>query len=258
VPVVHLADGIVTSPSALVGLNLVGAGSVAIAARRVNLEDGRSMAWAGMLAAFLLAAQAVNVPLLPGTSAHVIGASLVTLAVGPELGIVAMTAVLVVQAFLFGDGGLTTLGVNALDMAVFPALAVEGAARCFGRSGRGLAVTAVVGTFAGSLLGATALATLLVFGAGGSAAVAYPWLIGVQGLAGLAEGVLTTFAVIELERRSPGSISRRPVLAQPAPAASRAALAWAAIGIGIVALLVPLASRAPDALERVVPRVSSE
>src|SRR5262245_56323652 len=110
----HLADGIVTNPALLVGVDLVGAGTVAVAARRVDMDDGRRVAWAGMLAGFLLAAQAVNVPLLPGTSAHVIGTSLVTLAVGPALAIVSVAAVLLIQAFALGDGGITVLGVNVL------------------------------------------------------------------------------------------------------------------------------------------------
>jgi hypothetical protein len=133
-------------------------------------------------------------------------------------------------------------------------MAVAAATRLFGRTGRGLAVSAVVGTTAGALLGATTLSSLLVFAAGASARVAFPWLIGIQGLAGIAEGALTAVAVTHLARRTDGFIAaeRRPAapLAQRAP---RSALAWTAIAIGIAVLLVPLASSAPDALERLAP-----
>jgi cobalt/nickel transport system permease protein len=249
----HLADGIVTSPTLLVGVNLVGAGAIAVAARRVDMDDGRRVAWAGMLAGFLLAAQAVNVPLLPGTSAHVIGTSLVTLAVGPALGIVAVAAVLLVQAFAFGDGGITVVGANVLTMAVIPALSVACAARVFGVRGRGLVLTAVFGTLLGSTLGAAALAALLVFGAGGAANIAFPWLVGVQALAAVAEGILTAMAI--------GGLPSNHGLRQPSREKTESegsALAWAAIAIGIAVLLVPFASKAPDALERVIPRLASE
>jgi cobalt/nickel transport system permease protein len=249
----HLADGIVTSPTLLVGVNLVGAGAVAVAARRVDMEDGRRVAWAGMLAGFLLAAQAVNVPLLPGTSAHVIGTSLVTLAVGPALGIVAIAAVLLVQAFAFGDGGITVLGANVLTMGVIPALSVAFAARVFGLSGRGRVLTTVLGTLMGSTLGAAALAALLVLGAGGAPRVAFPWLVGVQGLASVAEGLLTAMAI--------GGLPSNHRLLRPSPEkpeGTGSAFAWTAIAIGVAVLLVPFASKAPDALERVIPRLSSE
>lgn len=250
----HLADGIVTSPTLLVGVNLVGAGALTLAARRVDTDDGRAVAWAGMLAAFLLAAQAVNVPLLPGTSAHVIGASLVTLAVGPALGIVAMAAVLLIQAFAFGDGGITVLGANVLTMAVLPALFVSFAARLFGVRGRGLLLTAVTGTVLGSVAGAAALAALLVFGAGGSANVAFPWLVGVQGLAAVAEGALTAIALGALERGGRALFRR----SGNEPEERGGAFAWTAIAIGIAVLLVPFASNAPDALERVIPQLSGD
>jgi cobalt/nickel transport system permease protein len=253
---VHLADGIVTAPAVLVGLDLVGAGAVAVAARHADSEDGRAVAWTGMLAAFLLAAQAVNVPLLPGTSAHVIGAALVTLAVGPARAIVAMTAVLLVQALAFGDGGITVLGINVLNLAVLPSLSVELVARVVGRSGRALTATAVLGTLVGNLAGASALAMVLVAGAGAAGRIAFPWLVGAHALAGLAEGILTAVAVAQLERRAPGLVSARQggaSLVLGAPKTFRAAIAWTAIAVGLATALVPLRSTAPDALERLLP-----
>jgi cobalt/nickel transport system permease protein len=256
---VHLADGIVTHPGVIVGLDLVGAGSLAVAVCRADAEDRRAVAWTGMLTAFLLAAQAVNVPLLPGTSAHVIGAGLVTLAVGPARSIVAMTGVLLVQALFFGDGGLTVIGINIINLAVLPALAVELSARVIGRSGRALGVSAFVGTVLGNALGASLLAGTLVFGAGVPARVAFPWLVGVQSMAGLAEGVLTALAARHLERRAPGLLSERrgPGAGAPRTNGFRAVLAWTAIFVGVATALIPLASSAPDALELLAPRTGA-
>jgi len=249
---VHLADGILSDPRVLVGLDLVGGGGLVIAARRAGAEAGRDVAWTGLFGAFLLAAQAVNVPLLPGTSAHAIGAGLVTLTLGPARAVVTLGAVLFIQALLLGDGGLTVLGVNLLNLALLPAFAVELAARVFGRQGRGLAVTAVLGTLLGNVAGATALASALVLGAGASAKLTFPWLVGAQALAGLAEGVLTAIAVREIERRTPRLLFGGRTQGVRAPGA---AIAWAAIAVGALTAAIPLASSAPDALERLLPEL---
>ena len=148
----HLADGIVSQTSLVMGLNGAGALAAAWAVRSAVRGGHARVAYAGTLAAFVFAAQAVNVPLLPGASAHVIGTTLLTLTVGPALAIAAMLSVLLVQALAFADGGLTVLGVNLLNMAVLPALAVVGLRRLLPNSERGLKLTAILGTLVLSLI----------------------------------------------------------------------------------------------------------
>jgi cobalt/nickel transport system permease protein len=70
----------------------------------------------GALSAFVFAAQLVNVPLLPGTSGHLVGGMLAAALVGPWRGILVMSVVLAVQALLFQDGGVTAFGTNLLAM----------------------------------------------------------------------------------------------------------------------------------------------
>ena len=251
----HLADGIVTNAPLLVGLDLVGAAGVAVALARSVGRDSRRVAWTGTLAAFVLAAQAINVPMVPGASAHVIGAGLLAIAIGPADTIVAMTAVLLVQALAFGDGGITTLGLNVLDMAVVPALIVHGLRRVFGESKRGLTLTAFSGTLVGTMAGALVLSTTLVFGAGAPARMTFGWIVGVQGIAGLAEGVLAAVAVRHLIGRAPALVLRTagPVaLDHIEPRESRRGLLWAMVAIAVALVLLPLASSTPDALEVVV------
>lgn len=79
--------------------------------------------FAGAVAGFLFAAQMLNVPLGQGLSGHLIGGVLAVALLGPWIGTLAMTAVLAAQAVVFADGGVTTLGVNVLLMAVVPAVA---------------------------------------------------------------------------------------------------------------------------------------
>ncbi len=256
----HLADGIVTNGPLLVGLDLAGALGVSVALARSVARDSRRVAWTGTLAAFVLAAQAINVPMVPGASAHVIGAGLLALALGPAEAIVAMTAVLLVQALMFGDGGITTLGLNVLDMAVLPVLIVYGLRRLFGETKRGLTATAFTGTLIGTMAGAVMLSTTLVLGAGAPARVTFGWIVGVQGIAGFIEGVLAAIAVRRLMGRAPALLAPRA----PGPVAldhavrereSHRGLVLAMVAIAVALMLLPLASSTPDALEVVVQRL---
>jgi cobalt/nickel transport system permease protein len=259
---VHLADGILRATPLVVGLNLVGGAALGVALERSLCDRARYAAWTGTLAAFVLAAQALNLPLLPGASAHVVGTALLTLALGPARAIVALSAVLVVQALLLADGGVTVLGINLLNLAVLPALAAELARRLSGESARGRIVAAVAGTLLGNVAGACSLAATLVAGTGAPAKLTFAWLIGVQGLAGLAEGVLTALVVKHLLGRAPallGAPARfvpRALDDQPAPGARprRRALA---IAIVVAIALVPFATATPDALELVLGHIGA-
>jgi cobalt/nickel transport system permease protein len=261
---VHLADGILTQAPVIVSLNLLGVCAVGAAASCSLRQGARGAAWTGTLAAFVLAAQALNVPVLPGASAHVIGSGLLALALGPARAIVAGFAVLLVQALLLADGGITVLGLNTLNIAVIPALAVHGCRRLFGDSPRGFALAAVIGVLLGNLLGASSLGFALVVGAGSPAWVTFPWLLGVQALAGLGEGVLTALAVRSLHARAPALLHRH-VAGRAVPEALGSAtrpseerrasgnvLRAVAIAVGVAVALLPLASANPDALELVL------
>lgn len=258
----HLADGIVASPGWLIGANAAGGAAAALLCRGVRDEGTRGVAFTGTLAAFVLAAQALNVPLVPGASAHVIGASLLTLAIGPARAVLALLAVLVVQALLLADGGVTALGINALNIAVIPVLAVQAVRRLLGPQRLGL--VAVLGTLAGNALAAASLALTLAAGANVPAELAFGWLVGIQSLAGLIEGVLTALALGHLTRVAPGLLAAtRPAGAELPPLlegagapvrSRRAGLVWAALAVGIACALLPLATETPDALGRVVER----
>ncbi len=241
----HLADGIVSDFPVAAAVSAVGAAGAVWAARRAANAPGPSAAWTGTLAAFVLAAQAINVPLVPGASAHVIGAGLLTLVLGPARAIVALVAVLLTQALLLADGGVTTLGINVLNIAVLPVLSVELCRRFFGE--RKLGRAAVVGTTLGNLAGAVALSVVLVLGAGAHPGATLGFLVGVQTLSGLVEGILTALAVRQLQARAPALLQHRTT--QPE---SRRGLTWAAVAVGVAVLLVPLASSTPDALEVVL------
>ncbi len=250
----HLPDGIVSATPLTIGLGLTGLCGAAVALRESRFQRAGDMAWTGTIAAFVLAIQAVNVPLVPGASAHALGATLAALTLGPARAVLALFAVLLIQALLFADGGVTVLGINALTIAVLPVLAVEAFRRLFARLPRGLELSAVAGTLTGNLAAASVLSLALVEGASAPLALTAGWLLGVHALSGLIEGALTAIAVRRLFVRAPGLIERSPPAAAPAKGSYRVA----AVALVVVLMLLPFASQAPDALEVVLSQLRAE
>lgn len=72
----------------------------------------------GVAAAFSFLGMMFNIPLPGGTTGHAVGGTLIALILGPEAACVAVTCALILQAFLFGDGGILSLGANIFNMAV--------------------------------------------------------------------------------------------------------------------------------------------
>ncbi len=68
--------------------------------------------------AFVFAAQMINFPILYGTSGHLMGGTFLSVLLGPYMAILGMTIVLMMQALIFADGGLSTFGANVFNMAV--------------------------------------------------------------------------------------------------------------------------------------------
>jgi len=68
-------------------------------------------------AAFNFVIMMFNVPIPGGTTRHAVGGTLVAILLGPWAASIATTIALLVQALLFGDGGITTFGANCFNMA---------------------------------------------------------------------------------------------------------------------------------------------
>ena len=75
------------------------------------------------MGAFIFAAQMINFPVGPGTSGHLVGGTLLAIALGPAPAAVVMTAILAIQALVFQDGGILALGANVFNMAIAGVLA---------------------------------------------------------------------------------------------------------------------------------------
>lgn len=114
----HIPDGFIDIPTSAA---FAAASSVAVAGAvkgaRKQLSE-QSAPLAGLTAVFIFAVQMLNFPVAAGTSGHLIGAALAMVLVGPYAATLALVVVLIIQAFLFADGGLTALGLNIFNMAV--------------------------------------------------------------------------------------------------------------------------------------------
>jgi cobalt/nickel transport system permease protein len=68
-------------------------------------------------AAFSFVIMMFNIPIPGGSTGHAVGGVLVAILLGPWAACIAITVALVVQALLFGDGGITAIGANCFNMA---------------------------------------------------------------------------------------------------------------------------------------------
>jgi cobalt/nickel transport system permease protein len=77
-------------------------------------------------AAFSFVIMMFNIPIVGGTTGHATGATLIAILLGPWAAIISVSVALIIQALLFGDGGITAIGANCFNMGVVGGLAGYG------------------------------------------------------------------------------------------------------------------------------------
>jgi cobalt/nickel transport system permease protein len=108
----HVPDGFLDAPTS-VATGVVAAAGVALALKGARRElDDRTAPMAGLVAAFVFAAQMINFPVGAGTSGHLMGGALAAVLAGPWTAVLCLSVVLLVQGLLMADGGITALGTN--------------------------------------------------------------------------------------------------------------------------------------------------
>ncbi len=206
--------------------------------------DERLVPLAGVMAAFIFAAQMLNFPVAGGTSGHFIGAALAFIVLGPWLGLLAMTAVIAVQGLIFQDGGLLVMGANILVMGIVPGFLAWTVYRLGqGRSANTRTVLAGVAAWLSVVVAALVVALLLAFSGTSALGVVLPAMLGVHVLIGLGEALITVAALGFIRRARPG-------LLEEGREAGRGG--WVVAGLAVALLLVlfaPFASGHPDGLE---------
>lgn len=183
-------------------LYAMAAGLWAYGAKRVarNLDEA-TLPWLASLTAASFALSFIALPLPGGTSAHVTGVGLLAASFGIWNAFMAASLVFAIQALLFGDGGVTTLPLNALAMGFAGALAARGLFLALGR-------WPAVALFAAGWIGLVLPALLLALALGAQPLIAHdetgaplyfplgwaitlPALLLPHVLLGLGEGALT-------------------------------------------------------------------
>ena len=177
-------------------------------------------------AAFSFVIMMFNVPIPGGSSGHAAGAVLAAILLGPWAACIAVTVALVVQALLFGDGGITAIGANCFNMAFIEVFAgyylyrlISGSSAA--TSSRRFIAAGVAGYIA---LNAAALSAAIMFGiqpllhraASGESLycpyglkTAIPVMLGEHLLIfGWVEAAVTALVVKYLQKHDPGLLGR--------------------------------------------------
>ena len=131
---VHIPDGYL-SPSTCAALYAGAAPFWWVALRRLQRTlHTRLVPRISLFAAFSFVVMMFNVPLPGGTTGHATGVALAAVVLGPSAAILAVSAALVIQAFFFGDGGITALGANCFNIAIVGSLVAFVVYRAVGRA----------------------------------------------------------------------------------------------------------------------------
>ncbi|MFD5825683.1 energy-coupling factor ABC transporter permease [Lentzea sp. NPDC060358] len=197
----HMSDGLLNAPVSVVFLVIAAVGvGYALVRARADLDD-RTAPMAGLVATFIFAVQMINFPILPGASGHLLGGALAAILVGPYVGALCVTIVLVVQALLFADGGLTALGANVTNMALIGTVTgflVAVALRKLAARGKGgLAAVAFISAFVNTVVASTGFVLEYAIGGVGGVEIGKVAVLmwGLHALIGIGEGLITAVTV---------------------------------------------------------------
>ena len=242
------------------------ASGVAIATSVMKLRRSTKpvkVAEAGVMGAFVFAAQMINFAIpCTGSSGHLCGGMLLAAVLGPYLGFLTLTAVLLVQCLLFADGGILALGANIWNMAFYGCMIGGGViwpivsgrslsrSKVFAASIIGNIVALQLGAFSVTLQTLASGVTELPFGA--FVAAMQPIHLAIGAIEGMITGSVLCF-ILEA-RPEMLAVECLPSSARFSRTAVLSVLAAAAFAIGGFLSLV--ASSSPDGLEWSMERVA--
>lgn len=180
----------------------------------------------GVCAAFSFLGMMFNVPLPGGTTGHAVGGTLIAILLGPYASCLAVSVALLLQALIFGDGGILSFGANCFNMAFvlpFVGYAVYSALKKALKGKNGSLTAAGIGSYIG--INCAALCAAIEFGiqpslfcdSSGNAlycpyglSVSIPaMMIGHLTIFGLAEVVFTVLILAYIAKTSPDMLKTR-------------------------------------------------
>lgn len=214
----HIPDGYI-GPRTYIPLWVIAVALWVVAIKKLRRKLGaEAFGLAGVFAAFSFVLQMFNIPLPGGTTAHVVGTGVLAVILGPWLAYVALSVVLVLQAILFADGGITAIGANSFNMGFLFAVTSFLVFRAFsGFSGRRRILGAFIAGYAGIVI--SALATAIEIGIqpllettaeGAPLYSPFPLRVSIPAMmiphlliVGIIEGIFTAFVVEYFRRNYP-------------------------------------------------------
>jgi cobalt/nickel transport system permease protein len=203
-------------------------------------------------AAFSFVIMMFNVPVIGGTTAHAVGAVLIAVLLGPWAACLSVSTALIVQALAFGDGGITAIGANCLNMAVimpFVGYAIYRLVAGYAPTIRRKVVASGIGAYVGLVAAAICagvefgIQPLIAHDALGHALyspyplnIAVPAMAGAHLIVGFVEAAVTMGVVAAFARSDPALVEMKP---------SSKPLNWAWAALGAIILITPIGLLAP-------------
>jgi cobalt/nickel transport system permease protein len=249
----HIPDGFLDGKTAAAA-GVISLAGVGLALRQVRRElPPRRVPLLGLSAAFLFAAQMVNFPVAGGTSGHLVGGALVAALLGPGAAVVVVTTVLIVQCFLFQDGGVLALGANIFNMAIVNSVAGFAIFRLVSRvlpGARGRVTAMAFAGWCATVLAAICCAGQLAWSGTIAWSAAFPAMTLVHMLIGIGEGIISALVLLAVERARPDLLAETQTAATPKRAGEFFGYALLA-ALGVAVFVAPFACSWPDGLDSV-------
>jgi len=258
----HVPDGFINAPvSAVAGLISISSIWTATKAANRFLAD-KLIAIAGMMSALIFVLQMINFPIAAGTSGHLLGGTLAVIVLGPSLGILCVSIVVILQALLFADGGLSALGINILNIAIITGLigwlVISNWKKIFGDNSSSI----IIGSFIAGMISVimSSIAFVIEYFFGGTVSVdigsVFFAMVSSHFFIGIGEGIITALIVSLLLRVRPDMLY---ISREKEPRSSFFSILGLLVLIIFSAVLItPLASSSPDGLEDVASRFDFE
>jgi cobalt/nickel transport system permease protein len=199
----HIPDGFLSMPVVLV-MWIITIVVVGYSVKKTNKHITESqIPLMGVLAAFVFAAQMLNIPVAAGTSGHFLGGVLVAIFLGPWVGTVIMATVFIVQAVLFQDGGILALGANIFNMGLIGTVLGYYLYRGVLRMLKSVRIAAAVAAWTAIVLASVACAVELAVSGTSPLHIVVPAMAGIHAVIGIIEAVITVVVISAVIKTRP-------------------------------------------------------
>ena len=251
----HVPDGFMNvTMSAATGVISFGTLWAYIRSAKDLIAD-KFIALTGMMSALIFVLQMINFPVAAGTSGHLLGGALAVIVLGPRLGLIWLSVVVIIQSLLFADGGLSALGVNVLNMAIVTSATswfiVKYWIKFVGKNKTSIVTVSVLAGILSVVF--SSIAFTIQYAIGGTISIPVGTIliamVTTHLIIGLGEGIITALIITLLMRVRPDLVYAYDRSDENTTKVSFYGLFI--ILILLLSLITPFASSSPDGLESV-------